>query len=263
MRVIWKGSISFGLVNIPVKMYHASRDHELKFVLLHKKDLSEIRYARICKSEDKEVPWEELVKGFEFQKGEYVVMNQEDFEKANVKKTRTIEIVSFANEDEIDPIFYEKPYYLEPDKNAESTYALLCEALRKSKKVGIAKYVIHNREHIAVLKPYHNAILLNQMRYDDEMVKLKELEIPDIGKIPAKEVDIAIKLIDHLTKPFTAKEYKDTYTEEIKEIIAQKAKGKKIVAKGKEPKPTKVTDIMSLLKASLQAPKKTPKRRSA
>lgn len=261
MRNIWKGSISFGLVNIPVKLFNASRDRELKFIMLHKKDLSEIRYARMCKEEEKEIPWSEIVKGYEYEKGEYVVMEQQDFEKANLKKTKTIEIVSFADEDEIDPIYYEKPYYLEPDKGAGNTYLLLGEALRKAKKVGIAKYVIHNREHIAILKPYKNLLILNQLRFDEELVKASELAIPQAEKKTApKELEIAVKLINHLTKPFVPEEFKDTYTDEIKQIIEQKAKGKKIRPKGEEPKPTKVHDIMSLLKASLE--KKPPKKRT-
>jgi DNA end-binding protein Ku len=265
MRALWKGSISFGLVNIPVKMYVASHEREFKFVMLHKKDLSQIRYAKICKNEDKEVPWEEIVKGYEYAPGEYVVMEDEDFKKANLSKSKAIEILDFVKEDEIDTVFYSKPYFLEPEKNADKAYVLLREALRKSKKVGIAKFVIHNREHIAVIKPYENAIILNELRYVDEVVQPKELNIPEKVKTPAKELDVAVKLIDHLTSSFNSKKYKDTYSKEIKEIINQKAKGRKIHPKGQEPKPSKVQDIMSLLKASLEEqPKKSKtKRKSA
>ena len=261
MHALWKGSISFGLVNIPVNMYTASREHELKFVMLHKKDLSEIRYAKICKNEDVEVFWKDIVKGFEYQKGKYVVLTEEDFAKADVKRTKTIEIVSFAKEDEIDTIYYSKPYYLEPDKNAASAYSLLCEALKKSKKVGIARYVIHNREHIAVIKPYKNMLMLDQLRFADEIKLPKELEIPK-EKVSTKELDIAIKLIGQLTSPFDPKQYKDAYAEEIKRLIAQKAKGKKITTKpSQEPKPSKVHDIMSLLKASLDQPASKKRKR--
>jgi DNA end-binding protein Ku len=263
MRALWKGSISFGLVNIPVKMYTASHEREFKFVMLHKKDMSEIRYAKICKQEEKEVPWDEIVKGYEYKPGEFVVLTEEDFEKVNLEKSKSIEILHFINEDEIDTIYYSKPYFLEPDKNAENAYLLLLEALRKSKKVGIAKFVLHNREHLAVIKPYENVIILNELRYHEEIVQPKELNVPTQAKVSPQELNIAIKLIDHLTAAFKPKEYTDTYTDEIKEMIAKKAKGKKIHPKGGKAKPSKVHDIMALLKASLEsdASKKVKKRK--
>lgn len=267
MRALWKGSISFGLVNIPIRMYTATQEHELKFVLLHKKDHSQIRYARICKEEGKEVAWQEIVKGYEFQPGEFVVIDEEDFKKANLQKTKTIEIVNFSKEDEIDTIYYSKPYFLEPEKGAHNSYALLRDALKKSKKVGIAKFVIHNREHIAVIKPYENIIVLNELRYQSEIIHASELAKAlqkEKTKTSPKELDVALKLIDNLTSHFNPRRYKDTYVDEIKKIINQKAKGRKIHPKGEEPKPSKVQDIMSLLKASLdQHPKKTRKRASA
>jgi len=264
MRAIWKGSLSFGLVNIPVRLYTASQDKDMKFVLLHKKDLSEIRYARICKNEDKEVPWDEIVKGYEYEKGEFVVLQDEDFEKANLKKTKTVEILDFVNESEIDSIYYAKPYFLEPDKNAEGAYNLLREALEKSKKVGLARYVLRNREHIAVIKPYENVIMLNQLRYHNELVNTKGLDVPETKKATSKELEIALKLIDQLTVSFNPEDYKDTYTEEMKEIIEQKAKGKTIHPKTEKIQSTKVHDIMSLLKASLeQTPKKSSSKKKS
>lgn len=264
MRALWKGSISFGLVNIPVKMYVASHEKEFKFVMLHKKDMSQIRYARICKNEEKEVPWEDIVKGYEYEPGEYVILSEEDFQKANLKKSKTIEIIDFVKEDEIDTVFYVKPYFLEPEKNSDKAYVLLREALKKSKKVGIAKFVIHNREHVAVLKAFGDAIIVNELRYADEIVKENELLLPEREKVPAKELNVAMKLIEQLTTSFNSKKYKDTYTAELKEIIDQKAKGRKIRPKGQEPKPSKVQDIMSLLKASLEEkPKKTKSKRKS
>ena len=259
MRSLWKGSISFGLVNIPVHMYTASREKEISFTLLHKKDHSQIRYARICKAEDKEVPWNEIEKAYEFEKGEYVVLNQEDFEKANLAKSKSIEIFSFVEEKEIDTVYYVKPYYLEPDKSAEKAYSLLREALRKSRKVGLAKIVLHNREHVAVIKVHEEMLILNELRYQAELLNSKDLKIP-AAKTSGKELDIAIQLIDQLTVPFDPAAYKDTYTEEIKKMIRQKTKGKVIQPKGTEPKATKVHDIMSLLKASLEEKKKPAKR---
>lgn len=256
MRAIWKGALSFGLVNIPINMYTASHEKEISFVLLHKKDLSEIRYARICKAEDREVPWNEIVKGYEFEKGNFVVINEEDFEKANLKKSKTIEIVQFILEDEVDTMYYSKPYFLEPDKGADKAYSLLRDALKKSKKVGLAKYVLRNREHLAVVKVHENMIILNELRYQNELVKPADLKIPEALKASPKEMDIAIQLIDHLTLPFEPTEYKDTYVKEMKEIIRQKAKGKAIHPKTAKPQSTKVHDIMSLLQASLETKKK-------
>lgn len=266
MRAMWKGSISFGLVNIPVKLISASHEKEFSFKLLHKKDMSEIRYARMCKVEDKEVPWSEIVKGYEYKPGEFITMEDDDFKKANLKKSTSIDIIHFIKEDEIDTIFYVKPYFLEPEKNGANAYALLLEALRKSKKVGICKFVLHNREHLAVIKPFENAIILNELRYVDELARVKDLTIPVKEKISPQEMTIAIKLIDHMTTTFKPQEYKDTYTAELREVINKKGKGKKIAPKGHEVKPSKIVDIMSLLKQSLEeeeAPKKTKRRKQA
>jgi DNA end-binding protein Ku len=260
MRSMWKGSISFGLVNIPVRLYPASRARELKFRLLHKKDLSEVRYARICKSDGKEIPWADIVKGYEFKGGEYVVLTDEDFERANLKKTKTIEILSFAEQDEIDSIFFDTPYYLEPEKGSGKAYHLLIEALEQSKKVAIGKFVFKNHEHLGVIKAYEGILVLNQMRYLSELIPAKDLNIRSEQKASKAELTMALELIDHLTKAFNPSEYFDTYTEEVKEIIEEKAKGKKIrVKKGQEPKTPKVHDIMALLKESVQKQKKKPK----
>jgi DNA end-binding protein Ku len=257
MRSIWKGSISFGLVNIPVQMYSASKEKEFSFVMLHKKDLSQIKYARICKLEDKEVPWSEIVKGYEVAKGDFVVLEDSDFEKADIKKSKTIEIIQFIGEDEIDSIYFVKPYFLEPDKNAGKTYSLLRDALKKSKKVGLAKYVIKNREHLAILKVFEDMLVLNEVRFQNELVIPQDLKIPPSSKQIVKEMDIAMQLVDQLTMPFDPTKYKDTYSDELRKIIKQKAKGKPIHPKSEAPSSTKVQDIMSLLKASLEKPKKT------
>jgi len=256
MRSMWKGSLSFGLVNIPVQMYTGSLEKQLSFTLLHKKDLSTIRYARICKLEDKEVPWNEIVKGYEKEKGNFVVMDDKDFAKASQKKTNTIEIVSFVDQDEIDTIYYAKPYFLEPDKNAAKAYSLLREALRKSNKVGIARYILRNREHLAVVIVHDNMLVLNELRYQEELVKAKDLKIPAVTKINGKELDVAVKLIDHLTTRFQPAAFKDTYAEEMKRIIKQKGKGRAVQTPEKEEKPSKIHDIIDLLQASLSDKKK-------
>ncbi len=261
MRSIWKGALSFGLVNIPVHMYTASREKEISFVMLHKKDLSEIRYARICKAEEKEVPWNEIVKGYEYEKGDFVIFNEEDFEKAQLKKTKTIEIVNFVKEDEIDTMYYVKPYFLEPDKS-DSAYALLRDVLKKSKKVGIAKFVLRNREHIGVIKIHENMIILNELRYQNELIIPQDLKIPAFQKGTGKELDIAIQLIDQLTVSFEPKDYKDEYSQEIKEIIKQKEKGQKspVHPKTEKAPSKKIHDMMSLLQASLESTKKSQKK---
>lgn len=260
MRALWKGALSFGLVNIPVHMYTASQEKEISFTLLHKKDLSEIRYARVCKVEDKEVPWDEIVKGYEYEKGDFVILDDKDFEKANLKKTKTIEIINFIKEDEVDSIYYVKPYYLEPDKNSENAYSILREALKKSKKVGLAKYVLRNREHLAVIKVHDDMIILNELRYENELLRAIDLKIPPLGKSTRKEINIAVQLIEQLTVPFKPKKFKDTYAEEIKQIIKQKAKGRPIHPKTQEARPSKVHDLMSLLEASLESNKKASKK---
>ncbi len=253
MRAIWSGALSFGLVNIPVKLYSATAGVGIDLTMLHKKDLSPIRYAKICRADGKEVPFEDIVKGYEYQKGDFVVLTEEDFKKANVEKTKAIEIESFAKESEIDPIYFEKPYYLEPEKGAEKAYVLLRESLKKSKKIGIARFVLRNREHLAAIRPQDKVIVLEQMRFEEELRDTSELTLPDSKKAGAgREIEIALSLIDHLTEHFDSKKYKDTYTDELKKLINAKAKGKPFKAKGKEPKATEVADIMAMLKKSLE-----------
>jgi DNA end-binding protein Ku len=264
MRAIWSGAISFGLVNIPVKLYSAAGDNNLDFDMLAKQDLSPIRYARIATSDGREVAYKDIVKGYEIEKGRYVVLNDKDFEKANAKKTKSIEILNFVKEDEIDPIYFEKPYYLEPDKTAAKPYALLREALRKSKKVGIATFVLRNREHIAVLKASGDVIILNQLRYHAAVRDPSGLNLPGENAISSKELDMANKLIDQLTEKFKPEQFQDTYIDELKKLIEAKAEGKTIEPKGEAPEPTKVKDLMDILKASLDSTKeRKPKDRPA
>ncbi len=253
MRPIWKGSVSFGLVNIPIRLYSASKARELKFKLLHDADKSEIRYARICKEDGKEIPWEHIVKGYEYKPGDYVILTDEDFDKANVKLSKTVEITDFTKEDEIDPMLFDTPYYLEPEKGAASAYNLLRDALKKSKKVAIGHYVLRQHEHIGIIKPHGDVLVLLQLRYNAEVVDPKEIKTPKEKEVTKKELDLALKLIDQLTTHFNPKKYKDRYTEQVKEIIAKKSKGiKTTVKKAPVSKSGKVHDIMSLLKESLE-----------
>lgn len=259
MRSLWKGALSFGLIHIPIRMYSATSTRELKFKMLHNKDFSEIRYARICKADGKEVPWEDIVKGYEYEKGDYVILTDKDFQNANLKKTRSIEILDFTDENQIDTIYYDTPYYLEPEKGAGNAYSLLFVALKRAKKIAVGRFVFHNHEHIGVIRPHKNLLVLHQLRYHNEILDPKDLSIPHsfIGKT---ELDMALKLIDELSKPFKPERYSDTYTDEIRKIIKKKAKGKKIVIKRTKEEPVKIDNILSLLKSSLKKQKTTQKK---
>ena len=254
MRTMWTGSLSFGLVNIPVKLYNGTQDNRISFDMLHKTDLSPIRYARVCKEDGQEVPYDEIVKGYEVSKGDYIVLDDKDFERANVKATKTIDIISFADIEDVDPIYYEKPYYLEPDKGADKAYAMLREALKKSGKVGITKFVLRNREHLAMVRPSGDMLVLNQMRFADEIKSAGGLKMPKDATVTDKEIDMAIMLIDQLATPFNADDYFDTYQKEIERVIDEKSEGKVPEVHGELPKKKtgEVKDLMSLLKASLQ-----------
>lgn len=261
MHAIWSGSISFGLVNIPIKLYSGSEDPRVNLKMLHNKDNSPIRYAKICRAEGKEVSYSEVIKGYEFQKNEFIVLDDQDFEKANVHATHTIDIIEFINEKELDLRLFEKPYYLEPDKGADKAYSLLREALSRSKKVAVAKFVLHNREHLALLKSIDNILVLNSMRFIDEIRDVKQLKIPKVTQFKAQEINMALALIKQLSKRFNPHKFKDTYKEELKSIIQEKAAGKKSKIKGKKPVNTKAKDLMFVLKASLKQAEKNKKDR--
>jgi len=255
MRAIWSGAISFGLVNIPVKIYTGvEAGEDLDLHMLSKKDLAPIRYARISTTTNKEIEWKDIVKGYEVEKGKFVVITDEDFKKASPEKTKTIDILQFSDETEIDPIYYEKPYYLVPDKGAAKSYALLLKALEKVKKVAIANCVIRNREHIFSLKPLEGQVLLlEQLRYADEIKELPGIKETAHTKITPAEINLAVKLIDQLTEKFEPAKFKDTYIRALKKLIEAKAHGKKLTAPPSEKKPAAVKDLMSVLKQSLES----------
>lgn len=260
MRAIWSGALSFGLVNIPVKIFSASESKsELDFDMLHKEDMGRIRYARVCRVDGKEIPYDEIVKGYEYQKGDYVVLTEEDFKKADVKKTSTIDVVEFVEEKEIDPIYFEKPYFLSPQKGAEKPYVLLKEALAKTGKVGIAKFVLRNRESLAMIAPKEDIIVLNKLRYEEELREPEELAPKDVENPQAAEIEMAIALIDQLTKQFEPQDFKDTYVAELKELIKDKAKGKEFKRPTESIEATKAQDIMKMLRASLEKEKEHQK----
>ncbi|TLD40380.1 MAG: Ku domain protein [Candidatus Jettenia ecosi] len=252
MRAIWTGIMSFGLVNIPIRLYNATGERRLKFHYLHKKDLSPIRHARICREDGREVPYEDIVRGYEYQKGDYIILTDEDFKKANLRKTGTIDIIEFAKEEEIDSKYFEKPYYLEPGRGADKAYALLREALQRSKKVGIARFVLKSREHLGIIKPEGDVIVLNQLRFKNELHDVGDLKLPPSKAGKNKEIELALAFIDQLTEPFKPEKYHDTYSEELEEVIAERIHGKTPAPEKEKPAPTPATDLMSILRESLK-----------
>jgi DNA end-binding protein Ku len=254
MRPLFNGSISFGLVNIPVRMYSGASSREgIDLDMLHKDDHAPIRYARICRKDGEEIPWNDIVKGYEYRDGDYIVLTKKDLESIDAKKTQTIDILQFVDETDIDIRYFEKPYYLEAVKGGEKAYALLRGALEKSKKLALASFVLHEREHIAVIKPVGRALILNQMRFPTDLREPNELHFPTDKDLSEKELEMALKLVKQETKPFIPEDHHDTYTEELEEMIKDKAKGKKPKkVGGKALKETSANDLMSALKASLK-----------
>ena len=263
MRAIWKGSISFGLVNIPIALYPATRREELSFRLLRKGDLSPVNYKRVAEKDGKEVPWEQIVKGYEYEKGKYVVLRDEDFQRVDLEATQTVDIQDFVHQEEIDPMFFYKPYYLEPQKGGDKAYALLRDALEKSEKVGIAKVVIKTRQYLAGVKPEDGALVLELMHFADELADTEKLHVPKKVEVGKREMNMAKSLIDSMSSKWEPEKYRDDYREALMEVIEEKveAGGKEIEEKPrKAPKPTKVIDLVSVLQKSLEqtgAKKKT------
>lgn len=253
MRPLWNGSISFGLINIPVRLYSGTNPREgIDLDMLHKEDHAPIRYARICRKDGEEVPWDDIVKGYEYRDGDYVVLTQKDLDQLDSKKTQTIDILQFVDEPDIDVRYFEKPYYLEVVKGGEKAYALLRQALAKSGKLALAKFVMHQREHVAVIKPLGRALILEQMRFPTDLREAGDLNLPTDKDVTNKELEMAVKLIRQETKPFIAEDLRDTYTEELEEMIKAKTKGKKLPKKATTPEKTTAKDLMSALKASLK-----------
>lgn len=259
MRAIWSGAIGFGLVNIPVKLFSAVQASELNLDMLDKKDHANIKYQRINADSGKQVTWQNIVKGYNLN-GKYVILEDDDFAKASPEKSKIISIEEFVQGKEIDSIFFETPYYLQPDKSGEKAYALLREALEKSGKFGLGTYVLRNREHLCILKPLGNAIVLNTIRFHEEIRDVKELKISSTSKVKPGELKMALSLIDQLTGKFDISKYKDTYTDALMKVIRAKAKGKKTAVPHMRVVHNTTKDLMSQLKASLE--KKTPAKKT-
>lgn len=255
MRAIWTGAIGFGLVNIPVKIYSATEESRIDLDMLDKNDLSNIKFQRVNEKTGKVVNWNDIVKGYKQDDGEYVILTDEDFEKAYPKKSKTIEILEFMSVEEVDSVYFDSPYYLEPDKSGERAYALLREALADSKKVGLASFILRNKEQMAIIKPKDEVIVLNKIRFAEEVRDYKKLDLPEKKELKGGELELAKSLIDQLTHKFDLSKYKDTYKEEIMKIIEAKAQGKETKVKKLEPATTKTKDLMAQLKASLESAK--------
>jgi DNA end-binding protein Ku len=258
-RAIWSGSISFGLLNVPVKLYSAVSKQTVRFRELREDDGARIRHKRVAESDGKEVPYEKIVKGYEYAPDQYVVLTREELADLDPKKTRAIEIQDFVDLDDIDPIYFEQPYYLGPDKGAAKAYALLVQAMKESRKVAVARFVLRNKEHLAAIRPMDDVLTLATMRFHDEVSSPQDLdgevfEDEKPKKPDKRELEMAKQLIDSLTTDFKANKYRDEYREELLSLLEHKAAGKEVVsAPTEEPKPTKAPDLMAALEESLAA----------
>ena len=259
-RALWKGSISFGLVNIPIELHTAVRNHRPKFRMLHAKDKSPVKFERVCVRDGKPVAWEDLVKGYEYEKGHFVVLTKEDFQAAALSKTRTVDIIDFVKADEIDDRFFETPYYLTPTKGGERAYALLREAIRESRRVGIAKFILRDAQHLAALEVIEDALVLTMMRFADELVDTKPFEFPSTQGIRKPELDMAKALVNNLAADWDPSKYTDEYRDNLMKVIKAKMKGKTIAVEAEaEPRDTKVVDLMERLRQSLAQSGKKPR----
>jgi DNA end-binding protein Ku len=263
MRPIWKGALSFGLVNIPVQLYSAIQAGEhVSFRLLHRSDHSPIRYERVCQKDGKTVAWDDIVKGYEYAKGRFVEMTDEDFKAAALESSKLIEVLDFVAADEIDPRYFETPYYLLPAKGGEKPYALLREAIRNTGTVGIGKITLRsNSTHLAGVKVVGDALVLEIMRFGDELVNTDTFSFPAAEGVRPQELQMAEQLIGNLTEPFDASKYQDDYRANLMRIINAKLKGKKVeAAEPVEPEATPVVDLMARLQESLSQGKAKPRR---
>jgi len=254
MASIWNGSLTFGLVHVPVEMKTAVRSDHISFRMLHAEDLSPIKYERVCQADGEPVPWNEVVKGYEYTKGKFVVLTDEDFKKAALDSSRTIDIIDFVRDDEIDPRFFETPYYLLPTKGGDKPYALLREAMRESGVVGIGKVIIRKTQHLVGVRVVGDALVLELMRFANELVDVKEFSFPGTDTLREQELSMAKQLVENLAEPFDPAKYTDDYRSNLMKLIRAKMKGKKVTAA--EPLPeeedTTVLDLMTRLQASLE-----------
>jgi DNA end-binding protein Ku len=254
MRPIWKGSISFGLVNVPITLYPATEREELKFRLLRASDLSPVNYQRVAEADGKEVPWEQIVKGYEYEKDKFIVLKEEDFKRVDVEATQTVDIMDFVSLAEINPMFFHKPFYMEPGKGGAKAYVLLREALQKTGKVGVAKVVIKTRQYLAAVKPNEKGLVLELMHFANELLDPATLQVPARNEISKAEMDMAQALIDRMTSRWEPEKYVDDYKNALLELIERKVKqgGRDLKAPPAKARPTtNVIDLVDVLRQSL------------
>ena len=254
MKSIWNGAIGFGLVNIPVKLYSATESSSLDLDMLDKRDLANIKFKRVNANTGKEVKWENIVKGFQLE-GRYIVLEDEDFETASPEKNKLFSIQQFVNEEEIESLYFETPYFLEPQKHGENAYKLLLEALKKTKKAGVGTFVLRNKEILGIVKSYHDELIINKIRFPEELREYDELKVPE-GKVKPGELKLAVSLIEQNSETFNGEQYVDTYSADLLKIIKKKAKGQKLKVEKREEVPDTAIDLMAKLKASLEESRK-------
>ena len=254
MRPLWKGAISFGLVTIPVSLYPATRTEELKFRMLRKSDHSPINYKRVAEADGREVPWKEIVKGYEYEKGKYVILKEEDFTRVDVEATQTVDIINFVEIDDVDPLLFYKPYYLEVGKGGDKAYVLLREALVKSGEIAIAKVVIRARQHLAAIKPQKNGLMLELMHFPSELIDVSEFKAPAQKSVSKAEMQMAEQLIESMTTDWKPEQYTDEYRDALENLIEEKIEhgDKAAPAPSKTKRPSNVVDLVSVLQKSIQ-----------
>ncbi len=266
-RSLWKGAISFGLVHIPVVLYSAEDRNSFDLTMLDRRDMKPVGFKRYNKETGKDVPWEEIVKGYEYEKERYVVLTDEDFRRANIEATQTVDIISFVDASEISSTYFETPYYLAPDKRGEKGYALLRETLKKTGKIAMAQVVIRTRQYVCALIPDTDVIVLNTLRYANELKSTKDIAVP-IGNrkavgVSPREVEMATKLVEEMTEAWDPKKFKDTYHGDLMQLIEKRIKSgqtevvEEPEAVGESRRPAEVIDLMALLKKSVQAKERT------
>ena len=255
-RAIWSGAISFGLVNVPIKLFTATSQKDVRFHQLHDKDGARIQQKRVCSKDGEEVPLEHIVKGYEVSRDRYVLITPDELDALDPKASRTVDIQEFVDLDEIDPVYFDSTYYLVPDKGAAKAYALLLEAMRQSKKVAIARVVLRQKQHLVALRPLNNALSMETMLYADEVVGTDSLEgLPEDVEVTDRELKMAQQLIESLADDFKPERYRDDYRERVLDMIERKAEGQEIVAAEEEEDEPPVVDLMAALEASLAAAK--------
>lgn len=251
MKAMWKGTITFALISIPVKLYTATKKKDISFHLLHKADSSPIEYKRFCVAEDKEVGWDDIVRGYEYQKKKFITLSEEELEKLPQEASRTIDIQGFVDHNQIDPIYFNKSYYMEPAPEAVKPYALLREAMKKSGKLALSRFTLREKEHMCVIRLEGDVLLLETLFYADEIQSSETLSVPGEAGLNEAEVNLARELINRFTVPFRPQEYKDTYREALMKLIQAKLEGKEIAIPA-PPKPAKVVNLMDALRKSLE-----------